>query len=130
MSIAYPRTSRGPVAGRLAGKVVAISGTGGGQGRAAALLFAPSGATVVGCDRRSDGLEETRELVEREGSPLQQSIVEDLAQSEAAKQWIDERSVEMAPPELCDGIRSKCFNRSDDRLIDRSGGKLQCDWRT
>jgi len=40
MSIAYQRTSRGPVAGRLAGKVVAISGTGGGQGRAAALLFA------------------------------------------------------------------------------------------
>jgi NAD(P)-dependent dehydrogenase (short-subunit alcohol dehydrogenase family) len=31
------------VAGRLAGKVVAISGTGGGQGRAAALLFVRAG---------------------------------------------------------------------------------------
>ncbi len=60
MSIAYQRTSRGPVAGRLAGKAVEISGTGGGQGRAAALLFARSGAAVVGCDRKSDGLEETR----------------------------------------------------------------------
>jgi meso-butanediol dehydrogenase/(S,S)-butanediol dehydrogenase/diacetyl reductase len=59
MSIAYQRTSRGPVAGRLAGKVVAISGTGSGQGRAAALLFARSGATVVGGDLKSDGLEET-----------------------------------------------------------------------
>ena len=43
MSIAYQRASRGPIAGRLAGKVVAISEMGGGQGRAAALLFARSG---------------------------------------------------------------------------------------
>ena len=40
MGVAYKRASRGPVAGRLVGKVVVISGTGGGQGRAAALLFA------------------------------------------------------------------------------------------
>lgn len=33
MSIAYQRASRGPVAGRLADTVVAISATGGGQGR-------------------------------------------------------------------------------------------------
>ena len=52
MSIAYQRTSRGPVAGRLAGKVVAISGTGGGRGRAAALLFARSGAPVPANIRR------------------------------------------------------------------------------
>jgi len=38
------------MAGRLAGKVVLISGTAGGQGRAAALLFAREGATIVGCD--------------------------------------------------------------------------------
>ena len=56
---------------------------------AAALVFARGGATLVGCDRKSDGLEETRELAEREGLTLQPSIVEDLAQSEAAKQWID-----------------------------------------
>jgi meso-butanediol dehydrogenase/(S,S)-butanediol dehydrogenase/diacetyl reductase len=66
-SIPYGRASQGPVAGRLAGKVVAISGTGCGQGRAAALLFARSGATVVGCDRNADAVEETRELAEREG---------------------------------------------------------------
>jgi NAD(P)-dependent dehydrogenase (short-subunit alcohol dehydrogenase family) len=41
----------------LRGNVVAISGTGGGQGRPAALLFSRGGATVVGCDRKSDGLE-------------------------------------------------------------------------
>lgn len=35
---------------RLAGKIVAISGIGSGQGRAAAILFATHGAQVVGCD--------------------------------------------------------------------------------
>lgn len=36
--------------GRLAGRVVLITGTAGGQGAAAAELFAAEGATVVGCD--------------------------------------------------------------------------------
>jgi NAD(P)-dependent dehydrogenase (short-subunit alcohol dehydrogenase family) len=36
--------------GRLDGKVAIITGTAGGQGRAAALLFAGEGARVVGCD--------------------------------------------------------------------------------
>mgnify|MGYP000318307850 CR=1 FL=1 len=35
---------------RLEGKIALITGTGGGQGRAAALLFAREGAKVVGCD--------------------------------------------------------------------------------
>ena len=37
-------------AGRLAGRVVLITGTAGGQGASAAELFAAEGATVVGCD--------------------------------------------------------------------------------
>jgi urocanate hydratase len=44
------RISRSDVTGRLAGKVVLITGTGGGQGRVTALLFARAGAIVVGCD--------------------------------------------------------------------------------
>jgi meso-butanediol dehydrogenase / (S,S)-butanediol dehydrogenase / diacetyl reductase len=90
MRIPYNRTSRGPVTGRLAGRVAAISGVGGGQGRAAALLFARSGAVVVGSDRNSDGLEETRELAEREGLKLQLTVVADLTEPEAVKQWIDD----------------------------------------
>jgi meso-butanediol dehydrogenase / (S,S)-butanediol dehydrogenase / diacetyl reductase len=86
---AYRRASHGPVAGRLSGKVAVISGVGGGQGRAAALLFARSGATVVGSDRKPDGLEETQELAAREGLSLQLSVVPDLADPEAAQHWID-----------------------------------------
>jgi NAD(P)-dependent dehydrogenase (short-subunit alcohol dehydrogenase family) len=38
------------MAGRLAGNVCIITGTGGSIGRAAALTFAREGASVVGCD--------------------------------------------------------------------------------
>lgn len=42
------------MAGRLAGKVAIITGTGSGMGRAAALMFAREGAKVVGCDINLD----------------------------------------------------------------------------
>ncbi len=53
--------------GRLQGKVALITGTGGGQGRAAALLFAAEGATVVGCDLKTDGASETVDAVPAAG---------------------------------------------------------------
>src|SRR5438309_2200736 len=48
---------------RLEGKVAVITGTGGAQGRAAALLFAREGARIVGCDLKAEASEETAELV-------------------------------------------------------------------
>jgi NAD(P)-dependent dehydrogenase (short-subunit alcohol dehydrogenase family) len=42
--------------GRLAGKVVLITGTGGGQGRAAAELFCAEGARVVGAISTPPGM--------------------------------------------------------------------------
>ena len=54
---------------RLAGKVCFITGTAGGQGLAAAELFAAEGAAVVGCDIKVDGI--------------------DLADPEQAASWIE-----------------------------------------
>ncbi|WP_249018862.1 SDR family NAD(P)-dependent oxidoreductase [Conexibacter sp. S30A1] len=45
--------------GRLDNKVAIITGTAGGQGRAAALLFAREGAKIVGCDVGSDYYSDT-----------------------------------------------------------------------
>ena len=49
--------------GRLANKVALITGAGGGQGRAAAVLFAQEGAKVVATDIKVEGGHETVELV-------------------------------------------------------------------
>ncbi|SEL30632.1 SDR family NAD(P)-dependent oxidoreductase [Streptacidiphilus jiangxiensis] len=58
------------VAGRLAGKVCVITGTGGSMGRAAALRFAEEGALVVGCDVAVAPAEETVELVRAAGGAM------------------------------------------------------------
>ena len=55
---------------RLDGKVVLITGTARGMGRAAALLFAREGAVVAGCDLDPDGAAETVEVVVREGGRM------------------------------------------------------------
>lgn len=75
---------------RLTGKTAFITGTAGGQGRAAALLFAAEGAHVVGCDIKADGAEETAELVRRSGGRITSSAPVDLSDPQAAGHWIDE----------------------------------------
>ncbi len=50
--------------GLLEGRVIVVSGAGSGLGRAAALEMARLGATVVGCGRRTEPLEETASLAE------------------------------------------------------------------
>ena len=51
------------MADRLAGKVALITGTAGGHGREAALLFAREGARVVGCDVKDEEAQETVAMV-------------------------------------------------------------------
>ena len=58
------------MAGRLAGKVCVITGTGGSMGRAAALMFAREGARVVGCDVTTGPAAETVELVHAAGGEM------------------------------------------------------------
>lgn len=76
--------------GMLDGKVALITGTGRGQGRAAALTFAREGAKVVGCDILAAESEETRELVRAAGGEMETFGPVDLSDPEAARQWIEE----------------------------------------
>ncbi len=74
------------MAGRLAGKVALITGAGGGQGRAAAVLFAQEGAHVVVADVKVAGCEETVQLVKSAGGQATHiaTDVSQAAQVEAA----------------------------------------------
>jgi len=77
------------MAGRLDGKTVLITGTGGGQGRAAAVLFAAEGAKVVGCDLKVEGAQETVALVEKAGGSMVSLQPVNLADEADVRRWID-----------------------------------------
>lgn len=74
--------------GRLEGKVALISGTGGGQGRAAAMRFAREGAQVFGCDVNAQAQQETISLMQAEGLPMAGGVV-DLGDPEQARAWVE-----------------------------------------
>jgi meso-butanediol dehydrogenase/(S,S)-butanediol dehydrogenase/diacetyl reductase len=74
--------------GRLAGKVALISGTAGGQGREAALLFTREGARVVGCDINLDGARETEEIVRAQGGEIVTQAPVDLGDPDQADAWV------------------------------------------
>jgi NAD(P)-dependent dehydrogenase (short-subunit alcohol dehydrogenase family) len=76
------------MAGRLAGKVALITGTGGGQGRAAALLFAQEGASVIGCDVKTEGAAETVAMVKAAGGRMESLAPLDLTDEAAVVRWI------------------------------------------
>jgi meso-butanediol dehydrogenase / (S,S)-butanediol dehydrogenase / diacetyl reductase len=76
--------------GRLSGKVALITGTAGGQGRAAALLFAGEGATVVGTDVNPDGAAQTVELVRAAGGVMDSTHPLDLADEDGVRAWVDD----------------------------------------
>ena len=77
------------MAGRLAGKVALITGTGGGQGRAAAILFAREGAKVVGCDVKVEGSRETVKMVRDAGGDMVALEPLDLTEDANVKRWVD-----------------------------------------
>ena len=74
--------------GRLAGKVALITGTGGGQGRAAALRFAAEGAVIAGCDVDGAADRETADQVAKAGGTMSSAVV-DMGDPDAARAWID-----------------------------------------
>ncbi len=67
------------VTGRLAGKAVLVTGTGGGIGRATALAVAREGAHVVGCDLNPGPSQETVELVRAAGGRMDAIAPVDLS---------------------------------------------------
>lgn len=74
---------------RLAGKVIFVTGAGGGMGRVAAEMFAREGAAVVATDFMTDSLEETVSGVRAAGGeivgvPGDVSVAEDMARAIAA----------------------------------------------
>lgn len=90
--------------GRLEGKVALITGTGGGQGRAAALLFAAEGATVVGCDLKTDGASETVDAVRAAGGRM------DSSAHTATKGGVIALARQLAAEGAWHGIRVNCIS--------------------
>ena len=74
--------------GRMQGKVVAITGTGGGMGRAAALRFSKEGAIIAGCDVNAEANHETKRLVELAGGQMHASAPVNLVEELATKDWL------------------------------------------
>ena len=74
--------------GLLEGSVCLISGAGSGLGRETALELARLGATVIGCGRRAEPLEETREAIEAIGGSAD-AIATDIRDAEGVDSLID-----------------------------------------
>ena len=71
------------------GRVALITGTGGGQGRAAALRFADQGASVVGCDLKVEGNRQTVAMVKRAGGEMTGMEPVDLGDPDEAREWVE-----------------------------------------
>lgn len=74
--------------GRLQDRRAFITGTAGGQGRAAAQRFAAEGAHVIGCDLDAGGAEETVRLVREAGGRMDSWAPVDLGDPDAAARWV------------------------------------------
>jgi NAD(P)-dependent dehydrogenase (short-subunit alcohol dehydrogenase family) len=75
--------------GRLAGKVVLVTGTAGGIGRATAMRCAQEDAIVIGCDLNPDAASETVDLVNAGGGVMHSLAPVDLASEDGAQAFVD-----------------------------------------
>lgn len=82
------------LAGRLTGKIAAITGIGSGQGRTAALRFAAEGATVFGCDVDAAAATRTAQLTD----DAVHATAVDVTDDDAVREWFG--SIEQAAGRL------------------------------
>jgi meso-butanediol dehydrogenase/(S,S)-butanediol dehydrogenase/diacetyl reductase len=75
---------------RFQNKVVLITGTGGGQGREAAIRFASEGAIVAGCDVNVEGNNETANLVAAAGGKMIAHSPVNLTDESEVVAWISD----------------------------------------
>jgi meso-butanediol dehydrogenase / (S,S)-butanediol dehydrogenase / diacetyl reductase len=73
---------------RFESKVVAITGTGSGIGRAAAIAFAAEGAKVYGCDLNGAANSETADLIRNQGGAFVDLGAVDASNEEQVQSWI------------------------------------------
>jgi len=81
--------------GRLAGKRVLVTGTGGGIGRATAQVCAREGGHVVGCDLDRATADETVDMVRAAGGRMDSVAPVNLATEAGARRYVD-RAVKLA----------------------------------
>lgn len=74
--------------GLLEGQVCLVSGAGSGLGRETSMELARLGATVIGCGRRSEPLEETRAVIDAAGGRAD-AVAADIRDEEAVGSMID-----------------------------------------
>ena len=73
--------------GRLSGKKAIVTGAGSGIGRASAMLFALEGANVVAVDKVEAAVDETTEMIRKEGGTVL-SIAADVGDESAVEGYV------------------------------------------
>lgn len=79
---------KAPAMNSLEGRVVLISGTGGGLGQGTALRFAAAGARVVGCDINVERSREALDIVRSQDGEMISVEPIDVADPAQAERWI------------------------------------------
>lgn len=104
------------MASSLDGKVVLISGTGSGIGRAGALRFAEAGAAVVGCDLDAEHNAETQRMVSAAGGTMVDVSAVDLGELAGCQTWVDRAIEEFGRVDVLWNNASACAFKTIDTM--------------